>query len=192
MDYNIDFNYLEIENCEELNKMILEIVNNIIKQQKSENYNTNFFFNYFINYGNDKLTLELALIYQLVYIILTINFTLPSMISDCNLVNIKKPFHEKYGVSNTYLLLLILTSKIVNRYNTLIKENDYLKCINITDLININVNELNFDNLNSKSLLNMYYNNIRYLIQNIVKTHSILYKSNKISAEIIYKEFINI
>ena len=188
---NKNLKYLEIKECKYFDDIILEILNNILRKNECELYNTDFFFNLLTKGTESLLFYELGIIYQLVYIVITINFTLPCMIKNVELINIKSPFYKKYNLADVHLIILILTSKIVTKYNQIIQDEKKIKHIPIIQLVNSNINNLNFKNLDEESLVNLYYDNIKYLIRNIVEIENTL-SDNDYSETLIYKDFINI
>ena len=105
----------------------------------------------------------------MIYVLLTINLTLPDMILDLGKIKVKKNFYKSYGESNTYLLILILTSKILNRYNILIEKisfnnSEQIKK-NIVKLLSLNTNYLD---MNKIDLIEIYYSNIKNIISSII------------------------
>ena len=117
-----------------LNTIIVDIVS-----YSNKNIDFNNFIDDIINKYRilDTTTINYINIFKIYYIIFLINFTLPNMISNINIFNIKDNFYKKYGESKTRLALLILNSKLIVYHKMLItKLNLDDKNINIDDISN--------------------------------------------------------
>ena len=161
-----------------LNNIIDDIV---LYSNKNSNFN-NFIYDIINKYRIlDTNTIHYINIFKIYYIIFIINFTLPNMISNINIFNIKDNFYKKYGESKTRLALLILNSKLIVYHKMLItKLNLDDKNINIDDISNSLQESSCWDSLLGETdfekidricinLLDVYVTKLIYNILSIIK-----------------------
>ena len=161
-----------------LNTIIVDIVS-----YSNKNIDFNNFIDDIINKYRilDTNTIHYINIFKIYYIIFIINFTLPNMISNINIFNIKDNFYKKYGESKTRLALLILNSKLIVYHKMLItKLNLDDKNINIDDISNSLQESSCWDSLLGETdfekidricinLLDVYVTKLIYNILSIIK-----------------------
>lgn len=161
-----------------LNTIIVDIVS-----YSNKNIDFNNFIDDIINKYRilDTTTINYINIFKIYYIIFLINFTLPNMISNINIFNIKDNFYKKYGESKTRLALLILNSKLIVYHKMLITNlNLDDKNMNIDDISNSIQDSSCWDSLLGETelkkidricidLLDVYVTKLIYNILSIIK-----------------------